>query len=819
MPPILKPIAVILLAVPLLAQSPIVARRINPYPNFIPEDRPMASGYLLHVGERSEPLRAGLQSLPSSEELAEMNIKFESIAENAPLYSQLAKEIGLLPGSKWALTDADGRLVAQGTEAPKAADLRKAMDGAGVKSPIQRLREFLKVNPSNLDARLDLLNMLLETAEAATKKVLQLGVPLPAAARRRTRNSTSASLIFDLAPLDGKTLDSAEDAKIWGPYAAELDALFTNGDWRLLKLPDSTNAPLEAASPKMAQLYRRHLPKIESALEENPRSDDLWQVYSLARAVAGRGSVRTLVERLVPGPWEEGSWPNDNVFALLMSEEMAKGNWGTVAQEHWSRWPALKNVAREKVEFLKELNAGANVQESTTKAMIASEVAPLMKDNFAPLVESLLKAGRVQDAETVLTDIARLPDYRGFQRMAADAALKCGREDLSQKWLALEIPIKDKPDKDDFDLMVKFLGRYIPVLVVANWKQNQERRDAMQEVEVMLKQGPLFDWNLSYTILNQEMSEIMNRSYGLPDKETNWLLVGANGKTVASGSGRPTPEVLNRALVHSAIPTEVDVLRRFAMAHPSHYDAKNSFLHELLRLAKQKTKDKLGAGAGKDRTLMLSAEDDEAIWGEYANAFSQVLSYQLEKSGAGGNLFSMFFIHSPKMRALAALQLPRVEDALKRQPLNQYLWGYWFYFAPFSEKARFKTFRESLAIPPMRRQLESPPNFSLWSHWATLNIFDQAPADLQVKIDVFSWVMEAWRPIFEKEPATMAFGVWNNVGNPLMEAYLLMDKDSDASALADWWRESPNWDRIKPDMVGLAKEYGKDELAERWGKL
>ncbi|MDR2560662.1 MAG: hypothetical protein LBC63_02680, partial [Holophagales bacterium] len=344
MPTILKPIAAILLAVPLFAQSPIVARRINPLPNFMPGSiERRASGYMLHVGGSSEPLRASLQSLLGAPELAEMKIVFESVAQNTPLYPQLAKEIGMQIGSKWALTDATGRLVAQGTEAPKAADLRKAMDDAGMKSPIQRLREFLKANPDNLDARLDLLNILLETAEADTKKALQLNVLTPAESRRaRDESSNTKSLIFDLAPLEGKELDSSEDAKIWGPYAVELDVLFTNGDWRLLRLPIVFKVPLEAASPTMAQLYRRHLPKIESALEERPDDIYLWHVYGLAHAVARRGSVRALVDRLVPAPWQESSWPDDDVFELLMSEERAKGNWGAVAQEMWSKWPALK---------------------------------------------------------------------------------------------------------------------------------------------------------------------------------------------------------------------------------------------------------------------------------------------------------------------------------------------------------------------------------------------------------------------------------------------------------------------------------------------
>jgi len=324
--------------------------------------------------------------------------------------------------------------------------------------------------------------------------------------------------------------------------------------------------------------------------------------------------------------------------------------------------------------------------------------------------------------------------------MAADAALQCGRDDLSQKWLALEIPIKNKPDKEDLDLMIKFLGDYIPVFVVANGKQHKD------QVYAMLQKGPLFDWGLQCNFLDPELSEIMNRSHGLPDKDTNWLLVDANGKTIQYGSGLPTPDALAQALINSATPTDADIHRRFVLAHPSHHQAKGGFLHELRRIAEQKTKDKLGEGAGKDRTLVLSEKDDEAIWGEYAFVLSQYLSYCLEQSGPTFALWmvSHLSIHSPKMKALAALYLPRVEGALKRQPIRDDWWGWWYSLCPLNERADFKTFRESLAIPPTRHPLESPSTYSLRQDlWLRNDLPDIGPFDWQMAVDVFSWVAEA----------------------------------------------------------------------------
>jgi len=65
----------------------------------------------------------------------------------------------------------------------------------------------------------------------------------------------------------------------------------------------------------------------------------------------------------------------------------------------------------------------------------------------------------------------------------------------------------------------------------------------------------------------------------------------------------------------------------------------------------------------------------------------------------------------------------------------------------------------------------------------------------------------------------MTSGRWELVFKPLLESYLHLDKDNEASALATLWSTSPNWGRIKPDMVDLAKKCGKSELVEKWGKM
>jgi hypothetical protein len=451
--------------------------------------------------------------------------------------------------------------------------------------------------------------------------------------------------------------------------------------------------------------------------------------------------------------------------------------------------------------------------EETRKSMMQYVAEPIMRENLVPLLESLIKADRALDAEAVLSDIAKLPDYRDFQRIAVKAALDCDRKDLSAKWSAMEIPIKDKAGEDDLEAMVRFPGGFMPTLVVANGKQHEA------QVKAMLAQAPLSDWGLTDIFLGQELSEIMNRREGLPDKETNWLLTHTSGKAIGTGPGLPSKEALAKALEQSVVPKQADILRRFVLEHPSHYGAKETFLYELLRLAEQKTKDKLGEGAGKDKALLLNGDDDEAIWGEYARVFSQLLPYFLEKSRPNFVLASptcsALFIHSPKMKTIAGSMLPMLEAALRRQPFSIDLWNQWFYLSALSEKANFKAFRETLAIPPFYDRLAAPPNMALWFLRDRL----KADADWQGLIDVFAWVLEGWRTTFEMNPAAMNKIRWDSEWNPLLEAYLRLGKDNEANDLVNWWSASPNWGQIRPGIVDLAKKCEMGDLAERWGRM
>jgi hypothetical protein len=142
------------------------------------------------------------------------------------------------------------------------------------------------------------------------------------------------------------------------------------------------------------------------------------------------------------------AWPTMQAVHFLIAEEQAKGNWTAVANELTANWPTLWLSSLHPItESLRarQINMVGN-------GRLRLESDTMWYDYLTPLLESLIKTNRLQEAEDVIKDIAKYGLTRDFQRKAAELALKCGREDLQASWLKLEIPLMpNKHNKDDLD--------------------------------------------------------------------------------------------------------------------------------------------------------------------------------------------------------------------------------------------------------------------------------------------------------------------------------------------------------------------------------
>jgi hypothetical protein len=501
-------------------------------------------------------------------------------------------------------------------------------------------------------------------------------------------------------------------------------------------------------------------------------------------------------------------WPSGEARGFLIGVAQAEKNWGLLAETLWDKWSKtyLTALGQLRTDF-------SYLPQEYVEKMKQTFRDGTWKNDIKPLLESLIRANRVGDAETVILDLARFPDYKGFQQMAAELALSCGNKRLQTKWLTLEIPSVSLSDEELLSLEIKlsFHNRLSAILIVINGEQFEE------QINSILEQGRMLTWSIENVQVEPALSEALRKREGWAEGEIHWGLFDANAKMFASGQGFPSEEILYRALEASLIPSPVEILRSFVNKHPNHYSAKMDLLSFQKWLSENKTKEKLGKDA--DKNLKLSEEDDQAIWGEYALLFQKVLNYSLEQGRPEmviyGPCRSDYFIYSPKMMRLIRSILPKIEAALKRQPTDFSLWQWWLDFAGLLEYRHFTELKDTLLLPPMDDHLELLPDAV--TRIVTLLNYENR-ADWLGIIDLQKW---RWEAIQGSPKLDKWLGAsWQTDWKPLLEAYLRIERYKEANELVKISSQSKEWNETnKKIAVDVAKKCGKTALAEQWENL
>ena len=809
---LLKSIPALLLALPMLAQSSWIAGRIG---------HRESSSFLLYIGGLGDSFFQELQTLLRTDELLEMDIELGFMRATSPDYARLVRELRLGQDILWVLTDNRGRALLQGNKIPNPADMRSALDAAGAKSPIRVLRDFLRQRPDHLEARLHLVERLRRIAESRTRNILQLGMKSVNNLDPNNPSFWSRDMsVIDTSALEGKLLNPEDDIKIWGPYAHELQTIFSSDDWRLMPISRvQGQIPFEVCSPTMIQIYHRHNAMIEAYLEELPSNYILWHYYAWTQAITGQTSARALLDRLlpVPVPAPGSIWPTSEALSLLISQERAKGNWGFIAETLMSNRHRFRFAV---IDASRQFGSQPELEPWQT-AFLKGELDKVWRSYLSPLLESLIKTNRISDAEAIIIDMASHPVQKDIQYKAADLALSSDRKDLSTKWLALQIPEKTDEMMYDLDWFYSNSGPASGNTLLA--VINAEEPDFYQ-VYTMLGQGRINDWGIIPNSFKPAI-DLIRRKENWPEGIKYWGLLDYKKNVIAHGPGLPTEEALYQALVQYSVETPANILRRFIREHPSHLEAKLRLLSLLKSLAENKSREKFGEDAGLDANRVLTDEDDQAIWGEYDSLYRQMLPYCLNQGRppdmAYPNVFeSNYFIHSKIMKNLANWMLPQVEASIRRQPTdNEFLWSVWVFLSDLIERPRlFRNLMETLALSPMSNPLNVLP---INSRNLLLGRY-QASKNWQGIIDVLE---SSWSILWERSKDSIlaskdiANNWWERETRYLLEASLHLGKDTEANIYVELLSQTAAWGQIKQSAIDLAEKCGKTALAKQWKSL
>jgi hypothetical protein len=298
------------------------------------------------------------------------------------------------------------------------------------------------------------------------------------------------------------------------------------------------------------------------------------------------------------------------------------------------------------------------------------------------------------------------------------------------------------------------------------------------------------------------------------------------GSLIASGNDAPTPEELEEAFLKAGAPNRVHTLKEFALQYPNTLGARLELMKELFAQASQKTaqalnlpqNDLAAADSAPTATEELNEDDDENIWGDFADLFDASFGYRNWLSvlpGLFGGLPESVAIHSPIMKALYKKNITMVERALENRQGDIDLWMMWLEMAQATGKRPLYFLSQLPAAPIGSKFLWSPPQAANYMKEAAWPKSDWSKA---VELDWPKWpsvqlLLNIVAPygkmpeIWHGDTALRDF-FWERSILPLMEACLYNKDFNKVAGIYHDMAQRPAMERETKLAFEVAKAHG-----------
>jgi hypothetical protein len=418
--------------------------------------------------------RGAFEKLAATDRLAELPLVFRTAGAGAAV--ELYEREGWVPGPRWALMDWNADVHASGDAIPGLEALIEAFNNSGARTSVQRLREFVALNPDGAEARKALVAKLAHIANRRTAVALGL--------KKETRIDPNEPQIsmgdetgfefsnvppedeYAVAPGEAKSddqrdgvirgeylvelykppvaagealldnmLGDGQDDAIWGEYLAELSKLLANDGWAALSAKDRYRAPeavslvppLARHSPVCQAALAKHLPAVEAVLKKLPGHGAAWQTWIGITEGSGRDIFKTsdrLLSEMEPLPWTAFDWPPPQLQQALLKRAMVDKDWSRVVKYGAERWDTVLTILLAEEKYTKNK---------------PPFVPPLMNEHLwrslaAALLEAHLATGYPKRAEDMM-DYWKLCDgWAGAYGLAAMTAEKYMYLELARTW-------------------------------------------------------------------------------------------------------------------------------------------------------------------------------------------------------------------------------------------------------------------------------------------------------------------------------------------------------------------------------------------------
>jgi hypothetical protein len=363
---------------------------------------------------------------------------------------ELYKQEKWASGPRWALIDWNSKVHASGNSIPTSKELVDALDFSGIKTSVQRLKDFIRLNPDNIDAKKVLMSRLGEIASRRTAVALDITNKKPLdmdAAGLSLADSTGmefSSVPTEAeytAPPAGTELSDSQDYQIWGEYLTELNKMFQNNNWSAIgysgfhKLVPKGRVRIELVptlakySPLCRSAFTRNLPNVEAFLKAFPTHGAAWGLW-IAFIDASGGDLLSasdkLLEVLTPLPWDALDWPPPPLQAALFKRAIEDENWDYIIKYGDDRWDMVVSGMMGGQKHVKVKPRG------TWQLMTEHVWASLA----APLLEAHLAKGNLKQAEEIMEYWKLCDGWAGALSAAAALAEKYRYDALARSFAA-----------------------------------------------------------------------------------------------------------------------------------------------------------------------------------------------------------------------------------------------------------------------------------------------------------------------------------------------------------------------------------------------
>jgi hypothetical protein len=695
-------------------------------------------------------------------------------SKNIGAFESWARQLYDIGQARWFALDMESKLIAFGNQIPDSKDFEQLLRQKGYKTPLRMVRDYLRENPDHLDAKTDLLT------EARRRALLH--EPITAS----------------------EDLTTEQDMKKWGPLAIETDNVF-RGSWLGIELdffrPEDEQP--ERFSPMMRAAFKKHIGSVESAIRLQPTNRPLWKIWAwMARSIPDY-KWKNFVDTLEPVIFyseadSPTSCPSAEVSVWLVDEAKAKGDWETVIKYAKQ---ARGFVTRSNREYAVEWMPGG----SATNAYISSiAVEGYPGKSYASHLEALLRLGRVDDANNLYDEMMRLEGRTGSQSfrtptnnalLAANAARAAGMEEAAKIWeqgeQINEVPYLTYPfyiGAPKFYLLASYGSKY-----QAEFEKLTDRLDAGLHTAFS--------------------SPRLNETLGLKEEDGNrWALVGADGRLLHQDTDIPDLDGLKRILVRYGVEGYIKQYRE--------YLARNGSVPGVELLLGIRNISSLRDILGTDQPP-LSDYQIEALWSETTRILRGLVlghpdvftTYPYAPSSYDA------FKGNESMQNLSKLYMTAIESLLEKKPSYDALWRHWFFWRGIEDKDRsVEPLMERIKTSPLTKPGTVPSIFVINSYYEECKKNGKWPKVIGLLKPVwdreFFKVAKAENETADRKLPNPKLG--DNVGIPLIEAYLHDGKPNEASDIFNAWLACGGTFANFAKVIELAISLGYEMLGRRW---